>query len=1131
MPPILPVTQADHFLDWRTKTNELIDTLNMPTLGNVVQLGTRVETFNITESAGVHIGCLVTDNGDGTVAISAGEAILRTSNLASAPLVAVEFPAVASLLLTDTTTNFIYANYNSGTPVIQFSTLQGDVNDTDRGMIAIVQKNGLKQTILQIAGDAGDFERRITHRLRSAEGFSKAFGADMSEPSALRLALSAGKFYYGVSEFPTPYINTSTVGTSTGTSTGGSTTTLIDTTKNFVTEGVQIGDQIWNLTDGEKVQVGSISTTTNPNDTLNFDFAAVTTMALKQYDVTNADFEYYHNDGTWIETGATGISNTHWNSFGVGLVAHTASYYKVDWVYLKIGTNSVTPYVLRGIAEYSSLASAQGETPPQVKPYPLAVLGVHIGRLITQQGNPNIVSVDNLLNSQSFSALGSTEFTDDTFRITDNGDTTKKLGFELSGLTTGTERIINVPNKTGTLAMIDDTSRHHDETHLHASMGMLDKRIIPYAMPVSYGASEDNTSVYVNGVAIDYLNKDEIGTINLIANDVIESNNPLCVKDAADGHQITPMSAPGTYFAVYTNRLSPHKFYLFSRYTDGTVLITKDHTNFAAPDFTVSLHSGEFVEFIISDDNLGHRYFFKSDVPILLMKDGTGGDAMSIFPMSREIIAPSIAPKSIVSIDGAPVKNIGNGYYTCDSVCSVFANADGAGTNGIVGMPVAMLGDTYMINHDIAGYQLVAVEPTIVAVYGSDNKFIEHDLTLASKSNPLKVSYGNLASGVNGVVPSLTPTLALLKYDTRSSVALFTLGETITGTTSGTTAVIAEDKGDMLILNNIAGTGFVLGEVITGGVSLITAVTTTPQYRTWHFKGSAPFCLRTNDPADDEYLAIGFEASKRLPSGITDQLARKLDNVETELTTRAPFISNFNPDLDYEWKTLSGLGVLTNIDSSTVVGASGSNVRSISGHRYDIYSEKIPFNVETLYKVSAKFRMTVSPSIPGNATVNVGVVGYDSSGIVMVNQYGVASPNSQFVGIAANARNLETDGINVWVVAEGYFRGHGTYIPNAIDAKVPSGLHANVRFFKPALEVNGVGDGTTEIDWIKVEAINILPAQARGGGSDKVFWENDAVITSNYAITPGKNAMSAGPITINNGVTVTVPAGSTWTVI
>jgi hypothetical protein len=54
---------------------------------------------------------------------------------------------------------------------------------------------------------------------------------------------------------------------------------------------------------------------------------------------------------------------------------------------------------------------------------------------------------------------------------------------------------------------------------------------------------------------------------------------------------------------------------------------------------------------------------------------------------------------------------------------------------------------------------------------------------------------------------------------------------------------------------------------------------------------------------------------------------------------------------------------------------------------------------------------------------------------------------------------------------------------------------------------------------------------AVGGSADLVFFENDITVTADYTITTNKNAMSAGPITINSGVTVTVPSGSVWTVV
>ena len=58
-----------------------------------------------------------------------------------------------------------------------------------------------------------------------------------------------------------------------------------------------------------------------------------------------------------------------------------------------------------------------------------------------------------------------------------------------------------------------------------------------------------------------------------------------------------------------------------------------------------------------------------------------------------------------------------------------------------------------------------------------------------------------------------------------------------------------------------------------------------------------------------------------------------------------------------------------------------------------------------------------------------------------------------------------------------------------------------------------------------------ISAGATGGGSDEIFYENGQTVTTNYTITNGKNAMSAGPITINSGVTVTVGAGETLTIV
>ena len=47
----------------------------------------------------------------------------------------------------------------------------------------------------------------------------------------------------------------------------------------------------------------------------------------------------------------------------------------------------------------------------------------------------------------------------------------------------------------------------------------------------------------------------------------------------------------------------------------------------------------------------------------------------------------------------------------------------------------------------------------------------------------------------------------------------------------------------------------------------------------------------------------------------------------------------------------------------------------------------------------------------------------------------------------------------------------------------------------------------------------------------KGLYEHEHTIDANYSITSGSNAMSAGPITVSSGVSVTVPTGSTWVIV
>ena len=49
---------------------------------------------------------------------------------------------------------------------------------------------------------------------------------------------------------------------------------------------------------------------------------------------------------------------------------------------------------------------------------------------------------------------------------------------------------------------------------------------------------------------------------------------------------------------------------------------------------------------------------------------------------------------------------------------------------------------------------------------------------------------------------------------------------------------------------------------------------------------------------------------------------------------------------------------------------------------------------------------------------------------------------------------------------------------------------------------------------------------AVGGGNDQILYENDLTVTTSYSITANSGAHAVGPLVINSGVTVTVPATS-----
>lgn len=116
------------------------------------------------------------------------------------------------------------------------------------------------------------------------------------------------------------------------------------------------------------------------------------------------------------------------------------------------------------------------------------------------------------------------------------------------------------------------------------------------------------------------------------------------------------------------------------------------------------------------------------------------------------------------------------------------------------------------------------------------------------------------------------------------------------------------------------------------------------------------------------------------------------------------------------------------------------------------------------------------------------------------------------------------DGADFIPVAIGYVGGitgaagipYGTLAQRPVSTQ-PGQIRLNTTY--------GTFEGYNGSNWTSVGG------GATGAGGDQVFVQNQAVVTTSYTLTTGYNASSVGPITINNGVVVTIPSGQTWAVL
>ena len=289
-------------------------------------------------------------------------------------------------------------------------------------------------------------------------------------------------------------------------------------------------------------------------------------------------------------------------------------------------------------------------------------------------------------------------------------------------------------------------------------------------------------------------------------------------------------------------------------------------------------------------------------------------------------------------------------------------------------------------------------------------------------------------------------------------------------------AIVSASNGNIAITPNGS------GKVILDGLSHPTA------------DGSAGHVLKTDGSGNLSFASVGSLSGSGIQDVVDDtspQLGGNLDVQAREINTST---TNGNVKLNP-----NGTGCVEVMGDGSSSGTTGAIQLNCSNNNHGVKIQSPPHSAGATYTLT----------LPTGTGSNGQALTTNGSGVL---SFSTISTTTDLNALSAGTINTANDSI-AFIDADDSNNSKKESVADFLTAIAGSGISVSGNQLTASGGGGGGGGGAT------------------GGGSDEVFYENDQTVTTNYTITASHNAVTAGPITVNNGITITVPSGARWVVV